>query len=157
MSARGLSISAWLSDPDPDALGIAGTRLVKQRTIVERRGRLTVGQTGDGLPFLPRRYFVISEVPEMDIRGEHAHRRLHQFLVCLAGSVIVDVDDGARRATVVLDSPEAGVHIPPMVWASQHDYTRDAVLLVMASAEYDAADYIRDHAEFLAAVNAGRR
>jgi hypothetical protein len=44
-----------------------------------------------------------------------------------------------------------------MVWASQHHYTSDAVLLVLASAEYDPADYIRAHQEFLALARARPR
>jgi hypothetical protein len=39
-----------------------------------------------------------------------------------------------------------------MVWAIQYRYTADALLLVFASDHYDAADYIRDYAEFRAAL-----
>ena len=39
-----------------------------------------------------------------------------------------------------------------MIWGTQWRYTRDAVLLVLASHPYDAGDYIRDYEEFLAAV-----
>jgi len=75
-------------------------------------------------------------------------RDLHQLLVCLAGSVVAEVADGTRTRSVRLDVPHVGLHIPPMVWGVQHHYTRDAVLMVLASAEYDAADYIRDFALF---------
>ncbi len=37
-----------------------------------------------------------------------------------------------------------------MTWAVQYKFSRDAVLLVLASDSYDADDYIRDYAEFLA-------
>ncbi len=57
--------------------------------------------------------------------------------------------DGAARHEVVLDSASKGVHIPPMVWATQYKFTRDAVLLVLASEHYDAADYVRDYDEYL--------
>ena len=39
------------------------------------------------LPFAPRRYFVVYDVPGKEVRGEHAHRTLHQLLVCLKGSL----------------------------------------------------------------------
>ncbi|HXF78554.1 MAG TPA: FdtA/QdtA family cupin domain-containing protein [Usitatibacter sp.] len=140
-----LRASRWLADPgaSPD-LEMDGARLVKMHGVVEPRGRLTVGEMGRGLPFAPRRYFVISQVPRTDIRGEHAHRRLQQLLVCLAGSVVAEVSDGRRWRAVHLDCPEVGLYVPPMVWGAQHDYSREAVLLVLASDEYDAADYIRD-------------
>ena len=66
------------------------------------------------------------------------------------GGVNVVIDDGSSRHEVVLDSPAKGVYIPPMVWATQYKFTRDAVLLVLASEYYDAQDYIRDYGEFLA-------
>jgi dTDP-4-dehydrorhamnose 3,5-epimerase-like enzyme len=116
----------------------------------DERGWLTAGEIGAGLPFTPRRYFVISQVPSTDIRGAHAHRELRQLLVCLAGSVVVEVSDGRRNVVVTLDCPQAGLYIPPMAWAAQHHYSHDAVLLVLASREYDASDYIRDFDEFVA-------
>jgi len=39
-----------------------------------------------------------------------------------------------------------------MVWAIQYKYSRDAVLLVLASHPYDAADYVRDYDAFIAAL-----
>ena len=60
------------------------------------------------------------------------------------------IDDGVSRHEVVLDSPSKGVYIPSMVWATQYKFTRDAVLLVLASEYYDASEYIRDYGEFLA-------
>ena len=35
-----------------------------------------------------------------------------------------------------------------MVWAVQYKYSADAILLVLASGGYDAADYIRNYDEF---------
>jgi UDP-2-acetamido-3-amino-2,3-dideoxy-glucuronate N-acetyltransferase len=157
VSTGPISARRWFSDPAaPSDLGVRGARLVRQHAVFEARGNLTVGEIGKGLPFVPRRFFVISAVPGEDIRGEHAHRELHQFLLCLAGSVVVDVDDGETRRTVVLDCPQVGIHLPPMVWGSQHQYTSDAVLLVLASSEYDPADYIREYSEFLAELRSRR-
>ena len=76
---------------------------------------------------------------------------LGQF-VCVTGACAVVVDDGEHRLEVALDRPNRGVYVPPMVWATQYKYTRDAVLLVLASHPYDAADYIRNYEEFLAAL-----
>jgi len=143
-----LSARAWFDERAPADLGVGGAQLVRMHSIYEARGHLTVGEIGKGMPFAPRRFFVISDVPDESIRGEHAHRALHQLLVCLAGSVVAEVNDGTRARSVLLDVPHVGLHIPPMVWGVQHHYTRDAVLMVLASAEYDAADYIRDFALF---------
>jgi dTDP-4-dehydrorhamnose 3,5-epimerase-like enzyme len=116
------------------------------------RGSLSFAEIGRHLPFLPKRYFVVFNVASRDVRGEHAHKTLHQFLVCVAGSCRVMVDNGRRREEYVLDSPGTAVHIPPMVWGVQYKYSADAVLLVLASDVYDPDDYIRDYDEFIAMV-----
>lgn len=147
MSRR--SARDWLDGDAGGALGVEGANLVRLHVVHEARGLLTVGEVQKQVPFVPRRYFVISGVPDENIRGEHAHLALDQFLVCLAGSVVAEVDDGRARAAIVLDTPRVGLHLGPMVWGAQHHYSRDAVLLVLASHEYDAADYVRDYARFL--------
>lgn len=129
-----------------------GVRLIDVPNHVDMRGALAAGEVGEVLPFAPARYFVVFDVPSQHVRGEHAHRECWQFLTCLAGSLTVHLDDGHRRAEVALDSAARGVLIPPMVWASQFKYSRDAVLLVLASHAYDAADYVRDYGEYLSLV-----
>lgn len=115
------------------------------------RGSLSAGEFLRQIPFEPKRYFVVFDVPGKDVRGEHAHRHCHQFLVCLRGSLVVVVDDGAASEEIVLDGPNLGLYIPPMIWAVQYKYSADALLLVFASEYYEAADYIRDYEEFLSA------
>lgn len=113
---------------------------------------LSAGEFGRDLPFMPKRYFVVFDVPSAEVRGEHAHRQCHQFLVCISGNMSVVVDDGTHREEFRLDRPDAGLHISPLVWATQYRYSPDAVLLVFASEHYDAADYIRNYDEFLRAI-----
>ena len=76
--------------------------------------------------------------------------------MCLAGRVTAEVDDGKARAAVVLDTPRAALYMSPMVWGAQHHYSRDAILLVLASHEYDPADYVRDYARFAELARAPR-
>lgn len=129
-----------------------GVRVIDVPNHIDMRGSLAAGEVGEILPFAPTRYFVVFSVPSQHVRGEHAHRECWQFLTCLAGSLTVHLDDGRKRAEVALDSPARGVLIPPMVWASQFKYSLDAVLLVLASHTYDAADYVRDYGEYLSLV-----
>jgi dTDP-4-dehydrorhamnose 3,5-epimerase-like enzyme len=117
------------------------------------RGTLTAGDLpADSVPFAPRRWFLVHNVPSREVRGEHAHRECHQFLVCVAGSVRVVVDDGQQRAEILLDSPSLGVYVPPLVWASQFGYGPDSCLFVFASNPYDPDDYIREYESFLSEV-----
>ena len=129
-----------------------GVRLIQLSTATDVRGSIVFGQHGTHLPFQPKRYFVVYDVPSKEVRGEHAHRRLEQVLTCIRGSVAVVVDDGNGRDEVLLDSPEIGLYLPPMVWATQYRYSQNAMLLVLASDTYDPDDYIRTYEDFVAAA-----
>lgn len=128
---------------------VAGVSLHRLPVIRDMRGDLSVGEFAKDLPFAPRRYFVVYNVPSKETRGAHAHRVCGQVLIALHGSCAVVVDDGTSRQEIVLNDPSVALHIPPMVWGTQYKYTPDAVLLVLASHEYEAADYIRTYADFL--------
>jgi UDP-2-acetamido-3-amino-2,3-dideoxy-glucuronate N-acetyltransferase len=132
--------------------GIGGVRLVDLPLVIDLRGSLTFAEFDKSLPFIPKRYFLVFDVPSKEVRGEHAHRQCHQFLVCIKGNCSVVVDDGQNRTEVLLNRPNLGLHVPPMVWATEYKYSQDAVLLVLASDIYTAEDYIRDYDLFLKEV-----
>jgi acetyltransferase-like isoleucine patch superfamily enzyme len=141
--------------PAPDAApaegptGVRGVTLHPLTVARDIRGSLAVAEFERHVPFAVRRSFFVFDVPSRETRGEHAHRRCHQFLVCLRGSCAVVADDGKARREFTLDSPSLGLHLPPLVWGIQYKYTPDALLAVFASDPYDPADYIRDYDEFL--------
>lgn len=130
------------------ATQVAGVSLHRMPRVVDIRGSLTVGEFDRSIPFAVKRYFMVFDVPSMETRGEHAHRECHQFLICVRGSCAVVADDGAHRQEFLLDRPDVGIHLPPMVWGIQYKYSADAVLLVFASHYYDSTDYIRDYSQF---------
>lgn len=139
--------------PYSDRTAARGVTVHKFPLIPDIRGSLTVGEFGQHIPFVPKRYFLVFDVPSKETRGEHAHRTCHQFLICIRGSCSVLADDGLNRTEVHLDSPDKGIYLPPMIWGVQYKYSEDAVLLVFASHNYDAVDYIRSYSEFLEEVN----
>jgi hypothetical protein len=134
-------------------VGVGGATLHRLLLVNDMRGDLTVGEYERDIPFTPKRYFVVFNVPTREIRGEHAHKTCHQFVVCVRGSCSFMLDDGQRRRELILDRPDRGLYLPSMVWGSQYHYSEDAVLLVFASDYYDASDYIRNYADFLQAVS----
>jgi acetyltransferase-like isoleucine patch superfamily enzyme len=143
------AVQPQLATAEPAELSVSRAKLIKLPRIVDLRGSLSFAEYDKHLPFAPKRYFVIFDVPSIEVRGEHAHRKQDQFLVCLNGSCSVVLDDGNSRDEVVLDSPSIGLYLPAMVWGIQYKYTVDAVLLVLVSDVYDADDYIRDYDLFL--------
>jgi UDP-2-acetamido-3-amino-2,3-dideoxy-glucuronate N-acetyltransferase len=124
--------------------------------IPDLRGSLAVAEYEKHIPFMLKRCFWVFDVPSREVRGEHAHKELHQYLICLKGSVNVVLDDGNSRTEVVLDKSNLGLYVPPLVWAMQYKYSSDAVLLVLASDAYDPQDYLRDYDDFIAYVTSKR-
>lgn len=118
----------------------------------DARGGLSVAELGGALPFAVRRvYWIHCTAPGVS-RGFHAHKKLRQLCVCVAGSVRLSLFDGRREQSVLLDSPTKGLLIGPGLWREMHDFSPDCVLMVFADAEYDEGDYIRDRAEFIREV-----
>lgn len=131
------------------ALGVSGCELWRLPHFGDLRGELAPLEFGADLPFRPARSFLVHGVPSDKVRGEHAHRECHQFLIAAHGRLSVVVDDGSDRREVSLAEPSVGLYMPPGIWGIQYKFQPDTVLLVMASHAYDAGDYIRDYSEFL--------
>ncbi len=140
-------------DTLPEFVNVSGVTLHEFPLINDLRGNLTVGEFEKEIPFLPKRYFSVFDVPSKEVRGEHAHKECHQFLICIKGSCHVVADDGKHRQEFILDKPNKGVYLPPLVWGVQYKYSEDAVLMVFASDHYDSNDYIRNYSDFLEIVN----
>jgi dTDP-4-dehydrorhamnose 3,5-epimerase-like enzyme len=115
----------------------------------DARGGLSVAELGDALPFPVRRvYWIYGTKPGVS-RGFHAHKQLRQLCVCVAGSVRLSLFDGRCEESVILDSHVKGLLIGPGLWHEMHEFSPDCVLMVLADAEYDEADYIRDRQKFM--------
>jgi UDP-2-acetamido-3-amino-2,3-dideoxy-glucuronate N-acetyltransferase len=141
--------AAKSSAPPAPEIRVEEVQLLRAPIIKDLRGNLSARETGKGLPFTPERCFFVFDVPSKEVRGEHAHRVCKQFLVCLRGSLAVVCDDGSQRQEFLLDTPELGLYLPPMVWGIQYKYSADSLLLVLASHGYDAGDYIRNYDQFV--------
>lgn len=115
------------------------------------RGSLVPGEFGVDFPFLVKRFFFISGVPEGEMRGVHAHKECEQLLICISGSVTVHMDLGPNNLPLkfVLTRPDAAIYMPKLVWGGQSNFSSNTVLLVLASHLYDPDDYVHDYETFL--------
>lgn len=95
------------------------------------------------------RVYIISDVQKGITRGHHSHIQLHQILICLNGSITIDIDDGKSKKQVMLDSNKVALYIGPRIWRTMTWNDNYASLLVFASEIYDSEDYIRDYKSFL--------
>lgn len=117
--------------------------------ISDIRGNLSFIEQDKHIPFDIQRVYYIYGVPQGESRGEHAHKKLQQFFLCLHGSFHIDLDDGLSYfQSFHLHSPSQGLFIPQGYWRNLHSFSADSVCMVLASLPYDERDYIRDYREF---------
>lgn len=133
-------------------MSIAQCKIIELPKISDPRGNLTFIEGNFHVPFEIRRVFYLYDIPTGSDRGAHAHKKLHQFLVCLSGSFDVSLDDGRRKKIVHLNRPWQGLHVPPMIWASEINFDPGSICMALASMEYDENDYYRDYNEYLSAI-----
>jgi hypothetical protein len=123
--------------------------IIKLPKISERKGAITPIYNGEHVPFEIQRVFFLYDVPGGEERGAHAHKALHLFIVSVMGAFDVVMDDGIETKRVRLDRAYFGLHIPPMIWANEENFSSGGICLVLASLPYDANDYIRAYDTFL--------
>lgn len=123
--------------------------LITLPKIRNRAGNITPIHNSVEIPFDIRRVFYLYDIPGGESRGAHAHKECHQFLVAASGAFEVLLDDGKIQRQIQLNRPDIGLHIPPMIWASEINFSSGAICLVLASETYNEADYLRDYDTFL--------
>ena len=115
----------------------------------DERGKLVVIEGAQAIPFEIKRVFYIYDSDSTVVRGQHANRESEFVLINVAGKSKVRITDGSEEFIVELDKPMMGVYIPKMIWKDMYDFSKDSVLLVLASTHYDGAEYIRNYDEYL--------
>lgn len=123
---------------------------VQFKTLGDERGKLIVlEELSAQCPFDVKRVFYIFDTTPGTVRGKHAHHQMRQMLVCISGSCTIRCDLGNGKVTdYELNWPDQGLLIEGLVWHDMLDFSKDAVLLVLASEHYNEADYIRKYEDF---------
>ena len=117
------------------------------------RGQLIAIEEMKDVPFEIKRVYYMYNTVDGVRRGFHAHKNLQQVLICVHGRCKILLDDGKERQIVSLDNPNEGLFVSNVMWREMFDFSKDAVLMVLASELYDESDYIRDYDEFIRYVN----
>ncbi|MGP8216193.1 MAG: sugar 3,4-ketoisomerase [Bacteroidia bacterium] len=100
------------------------------------------------IPFAIKRVYWTYYTPDGVVRGHHTHKKLRQVICAVHGCIIFNLEDKAGdKFRFVLDHPSKGLFIPPMHWRTI-ELSKDAVLLCLASEEYNEDDYIREYDVF---------
>ena len=121
-------------------------------------GVLTVFPAEEGaVPFAIRRVFSVTGVSQAGIRGDHAHRACTQMVCCLAGRVVITVDDGFETVKETLRNDGVSILIPPLLWNSLSFDGPSTVIAVFCDELYDVNDYIRSRSEYIRLKTEERR
>ena len=127
---------------------VEACKIVALPKVSATSGNITSLNNGIDAPFDVKRIFYIYDIPSGEDRGAHAHKECHQLLVAITGAFEVEVFDGKQKSRFLLNQPDNGLHIPPGIWASEVNFSGGGICMVLASHEYDEADYIRDYESF---------
>tara|TARA_B110000858_G_C17798119_1_gene473620 strand:+ start:2331 stop:2747 length:417 start_codon:yes stop_codon:yes gene_type:complete len=126
---------------------VSDVTLINVKYFPEERGDLSVIEKGD-LPFKFNRIFNV-KANEGDIRGNHAHKKCKQFMLCLNGSIELTCDDGFSKKQFTLKQANEGVYVPSGIWATQKYLVKDSLLMVLCDLDYDEDDYLRNYDNFI--------
>ena len=120
----------------------------------EEKGKLSFMETGKDIPFEIKRIYYIYDIEELNIkRGYHAHKTLKQVIFCLNGNFTLELDNGLEKEEIFLDKPNKGVLIDSNIWHNMKNFSKNVVIMVVASDYYDENDYIRNYNEFIEYIN----
>lgn len=112
-------------------------------------GNITVVENNLDVPFDVKRIYYLYDVPGGESRGGHAHYELQQLIIAASGSFDVQLNDGNVKRTFSLNRPYQGLLVTPGLWRELNNFSSGSVCLVLASMEYNEADYIRSYYEFI--------
>lgn len=119
----------------------------------DERGTLAFGESGSHIPFDIKRIYYLTDLERVQTeRGGHAHKETDQVIYCLRGSFTLNLDDGETQQEILMNNPALGVRLGPGLWHTMKNFSPDCLILVVASKEYDASDYLRDYEAFLAHI-----
>ena len=118
-------------------------QIINLNTFSDYRGNLTVIEKI--LPFdIKRVYYIYNITNKSIVRGGHRHRNNIQALVCLKGKCEISVNNGYKKENFKLNGPEKCLILQPKDWHIMHDFSKDAILLVLASEYFNPNDYIEE-------------
>jgi dTDP-4-dehydrorhamnose 3,5-epimerase-like enzyme len=124
--------------------------------ISDPRGKLTFMEGKRHIPFEIKRVYYLYDVLGGAERGGHAHKALHQFIIAIAGSFDIVLNDGFEGQRFHLSRCYYGLYIPPMIWREMDNFSSGSVCMVLASEYYEEDDYYRDQEIFQRVVREQR-
>lgn len=130
-----------------------GVELINLPKILDPRGNLSFFENNNQIPFEIKRSYWIYDVPGGEIRGSHAFKESHEFIIALSGSFDVVLNDGEQEVKYSLNRSYYGLYVPNLLWRGIENFSTNSLAMIVSSIKYNSLDYIRDFKEFKAIKN----
>lgn len=127
---------------------IDNVKIINLPKILDPRGNLSFFENSNQIPFDIKRTYWIYDVPGGEMRGSHAFKESHEFIIALSGSFDIVLNDGENEMKYSLNRSYYGLYVPNLLWRSIENFSTNSLALIVSSIPYDATDYIRDFDEF---------
>lgn len=127
---------------------IEKVKIIDLPKILDLRGNLSFLESNNHVPFDIKRTYWIYDVPGGEIRGSHAFKKSHEFIIALSGSFDVILNDDKKEVKHSLNRSYYGLYVPNMLWRRVENFSTNALALIVSSIYYDQNDYIRNFNEF---------
>ncbi|PHR69116.1 MAG: hypothetical protein COA67_11235 [Lutibacter sp.] len=123
-------------------------KIIELPKVLDKRGNLSFFENTKQIPFDIKRVYWIYDVPGGELRGSHAFKKSHEFIIALSGSFDVVLNNGEDEVKYNLNRSYKGLYVPNLLWRKLENFSTNSVALIVSSIEYDKKDYIRDFEQF---------
>lgn len=113
-------------------------KIIKLKSFKDKRGILTVIEKE--IKFKIKRVYYIYNVS--GTRGQHRHKKNIQALISVNGSCKVFVDNNKSKSVFNLNKKNKCLLLEPKDWHYMKNFSKNCVLLVLCSENYDKKDYL---------------
>jgi hypothetical protein len=125
---------AFTTDGQPVSFKIQeDCQIIQLPKITDPRGSLSFIEGERHIPFKIQSAYWAYDVSNTAGQGNYACRGQQEFIIAIAGSIEIVVDNGYQKTRYCLNRPDVGLYVPNWLWRQIENFSSDAVVLTLAS------------------------
>ena len=122
--------------------------IIDFQNIDSETGVLNIFEVQNQIDFDIKRVFILNDIKNDITRGNHAHKKTDQLLICLKGEIEIFTElPNGLKFNYILSNSRAGLFLPAEAWHFMN-YKKNSIQLVCASQLYNENDYLRTKDQF---------